>query len=459
MSGGVVSIECMFDRQVAVLESVLAEVAAAPLDAGSTEEVLDALARLESVVRRLQAVGLDLLRAVDGADGTAHRPRLRDALAQALNISGADAGSRIAAAAELAGDTPPLAHTGAALRAGLIGAEAVRIIRHTLAQLPASASAADREFFDVELATVAVGERPEVLRREAAKLLAGYDALRDDPITREHRRAARRGFTLGPQDADGMSRGRFCLDPEARAYLEALLAKAARPGMCNAADPIPVADGNPDPAAAAGDTRTTAQRNHDAVKTGWRMLLASGELGQHRGLPVTAIVTMSLQQLEAAAGVAVTGGGSSVPVEVALRMAAHAHHYLYIYDEHCGREIFLGRSQRLASPDQRIVLHAVDGGCSVPDCDQPAYHCEAHHLLEWNLGGTTDIDRLTLICQQNHKHAGEAENQWRARRRYDQLTLGRTVWYPPKSIDRHRKPRINTHHKPAKSPPNDPEAA
>jgi hypothetical protein len=449
----------MFDQQVAALESTLAELETAPAGDGSVDEVLDALASLESVARRLSVFGLDLLHSLDGADGTAHLPRLRDALANALYISGADAGSRIASAAELAGDAPALAHTGAALRAGLIGTEAVRIIRDTVAKLPDTASTADREFFDVELATVAVAQRPEVLRREAAKLLAGYDAVRNDPITRERVRAARCSFTLGPQDADGMSRGRFCLDPEARAYLEALLAKAARPGLCNPADPAPVADGEPDPVAAAGDTRTTAQRNHDAVKTSWRMLLASGDLGQHRGLPVTAIVTMTLQQLEAAAGVAVAGGGSTVPVEVALRMAAHAHHYLYIYDEHCGREIFLGRSQRLASADQRIVLHAVDGGCSVPGCDQPAYNCEAHHLLEWTLGGTTDIDRLTLLCKQNHKHAGEAENQWRARRRYDQLSLGRTVWYPPKSVDRQRKPRINTFHKPAKSPPADPEAA
>ena len=183
------------------------------------------------------------------------------------------------------------------------------------------------------------------------------------------------------------------------------------------------------------------------------MSLASGDWGKHRGLPVTTIVTMTLQQLESAAGVAVTGGYSTVPVEVALRMAAHSHHYLYIYDENCGREIFLGRSQRLASADQRVVLTAIDGGCSVPGCDQPPYNCQVHHVIEWRRGGTTDIDRLTLVCEQNHKHAGEAENQWRARRRYDDQTLGQTVWYPPTSVDPKRGPRVNRHHKPVKPPP------
>nr|WP_231988807.1 HNH endonuclease signature motif containing protein [Mycobacterium sp. 1274761.0] len=256
-----------------------------------------------------------------------------------------------------------------------------------------------------------------------------------------------------------MRRGRFCLDPEAGAYLEILLAKLARPGMCNADDPLPAVDGDPDPLAAAGDTRSTARRNHDALKAAMRALLASGELGLHRGLPVTAIITMTLDQLETASGLAVTGGGSTVPMEVAIAMAAHAHHYLYIYDENCGRPLFLGRSQRLASADQRIVLHAIDAGCTVPGCDQSAYYCEVHHLHDWALGGTTDIDRLTLTCQDGNQSAGPSDEQWQARRRYDEQTLGQTVWHPPKSVDPTRQPRTNWLHRRPKRPKPEPDAA
>jgi hypothetical protein len=256
-----------------------------------------------------------------------------------------------------------------------------------------------------------------------------------------------------------MRRGRFCLDPEAGSYLEILLAKLARPGMCNATDPLPAVDGEPDPFAAAGDARTTGQRNHDAVKAAMRALLASGELGQHRGLPVTAIVTMTLQDLEAGSGLALTGGGSTVPMEVAIRMAAHAHHYLYIYDDKCGRPLFLGRSRRLASADQRIVLHAVDGGCTMPGCDQPAYHCEVGHLLDWKIGGTTDIDRLTLNCQDANLNTGPNDYQWQARRRYDEQTLGQTLWYPPKTVDPTRQPQSNRYHRRPKRPPSEPDAA
>ncbi len=441
------------------LQAAAADLADLPWDEVPVGVADAVIAGVESVQRTLSMVGYDAIGRLRSDPLLGRGRRLRDHLANLLRISATEAGARIATAGDLAGAQPDLAETAAAAQYGLIGREHVRIIRDTIAELPDGASESDRARFDLELAGVAVAERPEVLRREAALLLAEYDSAKDDPIMRERSRAARRGFVLGPHDADGMRRGRFCLDPEAGAYLEILLAKLARPGMCNAADPIPAVDGEPDPFAAAGDLRTTAQRNHDAVKAAARALLASGDLGTHRGLPVTAIVTMTLQDLESSCGLALTGGGSTVPMEVAVAMAAHAHHYLYIYDEKCGRPLFLGRSQRLASADQRIVLHAIDGGCTVPGCDQSAYHCEAHHLIEWSVNGTTDIDRLTLTCQDGNQSAGPSDEQWQARRRYDEETLGQTLWYPPKSVDPNHQPKANWLHRRPKRPRPEPDAA
>ena len=445
--------------RVARLQAAAADLLELPWDAVPGDVTDEVIAGVESVQRTLSVVGYDAINRL-GSDAVAGRGRrLRDHLANLLHISATEAGARIATAADLSGEQAVLQETAAAARYGLVGVEHVRIIRDTIAKLPDTASESDRDRFDLELAGVAVAERPEVLRREAAMLLAEYDAAKDDPVTRERSRAARREFVIGPQDADGMRRGRFCLDPEAGAYCEILLAKLARPGMCNAADPIPAIDGDPDVFAAAGDTRTTAQRNHDAIKAAMRALLASGDLGTHRGLPVTAIVTMTLDQLESASGLALTGGGSTVPMEVAIRMAAHARHYLYIYDEKCGRPLFLGRSQRLASADQRIVLHAIDGGCTVPGCDQSAYNCEAHHLVEWSVNGKTDIDRLTLTCQDANQSAGPSDEQWQARRRYDEESLGQTLWYPPKSVDPSRQPKANWLHRRPKRPRPEPDAA
>jgi len=440
------------------LLSAVAELAELPWAEMPGEAVDSVLDTLETAQRRQQSIGFDAINRL-----RAERPgqvrRLRDQLATLLHLSATEAGARIATAADLTGEQPALPETSAAARHGLIGPEHLRIIRDTLAKLPDTATQAERARFDLELTGVAVAERPEVLRRDAALLLAQYDATHGDPVTRERSRKARREFVLGPQDADGMSRGRFSIDPETRAYLEILFAKLARPGMCNSVDPIPTVDGEPDPVAAAGDTRTTGQRQHDAMKAALRALLASGELGQHRGLPVTAIVTMTLEQLESASGLAFTGGGSTVPMETAIQMAAHSHHYLYIYDGKSGRPLFLGRSKRLATADQRIVLHTIDGGCTVPDCDQPPYNCEVHHLIEWSPDGTTDLDRLTLTCQDGNLSAGPTEDQWQARRRYDEETLGQTLWYPPKSIDPTRQPKTNRHHRRPNPPRPKPDAA
>ena len=77
-----------------------------------------------------------------------------------------------------------------------------------------------------------------------------------------------------------------------------MFAKLAAPGMCNPADDEPCTSGTPSQAAIQGDTRSAAQRHHDALLAAARALLASGELGQHNGLPTSIIVTTTLQELE-----------------------------------------------------------------------------------------------------------------------------------------------------------------
>lgn len=196
-------------------------------------------------------------------------------------------------------------------------------------------------------------------------------------------------------------------------------------------------------AAARRDRRSTGQRHHDAIKRLFRTALGAPRLGQHNGLRVTAIITMTLQQLETAAGNAITGGGAMIPMREAIRMASHAHHYLLIYNDH-GRPLHLGRTKRLASPDQRIVLYARDRGCTFPNCPRPGYHCQVHHTNEWADNGRTDIDLLTFACPEHHRLVGPGEHDWAttiapATSRYP----FRTIWHPPACIDPQRRGRIN----------------
>ena len=94
----------------------------------------------------------------------------------------------------------------------------------------------------------------------------------------------------------------------------------------------------------------------DALNAAARALLASGDLGQHNGLPASIIVTTTLKELEAAAGTGLTGGGTLLPMSDVIRLARHAHHYLAIFDN--GKALALYHTKRLASPGQRIVLYA-----------------------------------------------------------------------------------------------------
>ncbi len=99
-----------------------------------------------------------------------------------------------------------------------------------------------------------------------------------------------------------------------------MLAKLAAPGMCNPTDENPVVDGEAPEEAVRRDIRSQAQRNHDGLLAGLRGLLASGELGQHNGLPASIIATTTLQELQAAAGRGLTGGGTILPMSRLVRL-------------------------------------------------------------------------------------------------------------------------------------------
>jgi hypothetical protein len=67
-------------------------------------------------------------------------------------------------------------------------------------------------------------------------------------------------------------------------------------------------------------------------------------------------IKINEDDLESAAGKALTGGGSLLQMSDVVRLAPHAHHYLAIFDE--GKAIGRYHTKRLASPGQRIVLCA-----------------------------------------------------------------------------------------------------
>ena len=183
---------------------------------------------------------------------------------------------------------PQWSASAAGQRAGDVNTAHVAEIARFFKHLPCWVDESVRERAEADLAGLAAKHRPDELRLLADKLL---DCLNPDGDFTDEDRARRRGLTIGRQDPDGMSPISGWLNPEARASLDAVLAKWAAPAMCNPADESPVVDGQPSQAAIEQDPRSPAQRNHDALLAMCRSTLASGQLGSHRGLPVSIIVS------------------------------------------------------------------------------------------------------------------------------------------------------------------------
>lgn len=119
--------------------------------------------------------------------------------------------------------------------------------------------------------------------------------------------------------------------------IDAVFAKFAAPGMCNPDDQTPCVTGEPTEDVARRDLRSHRQRHRDALSAVVRSQLGNPELGTHRGLPVTVIISATLQDLQDKTGHGVTAGGTLLPMTDVIRMASHAYHYLTLFDGITGR--------------------------------------------------------------------------------------------------------------------------
>jgi Domain of unknown function (DUF222) len=378
----------------------------------------------------------------DPPNETAMVPALVNNLAARLRIPPREVKRRMKTAArirprrQLTGPplAPELAHAAAAVQAGRIGEDHLRVICRAIDVLPSCVSAVDRN--DVERSLVREATKNDV---EIVKAAARHidEIFNPDGDYDETDRARRRGLHLGAQGPDGMSRLSGFIDPETRAYVEAVTA-AVRPGRH-------LPDGT---IAETADDRSGAQRCHDGIKLGLKAGIASGGLGSHRGHPVTVIVRTTLAELNQAAHAvtnpdipmpspARTGGDTALPMRDVIRMGADGIHYLAVFDDHTERPLYLGRQKRVATADQRIICYARDGGCTRPNCLAPGYHSEVHHSPDWTHGGTTDADSLFFACAPDHKLVTDGHYQTTV------TDTGRLAW-----TDGTTPPDINHAHHP-----------
>ncbi|WP_280480894.1 HNH endonuclease signature motif containing protein [Nocardia cyriacigeorgica] len=561
------------------LHAAVADLLDEPLTPLSDAAVIAAMREVERCSRMLTMVRHRLLveaseRSLPARNGSKSLKRF---LMETLNLASADAGARVHQAHSVAtfhdmgGDPvePRLPHTAQALTAGDISADHARGIATVMNRVPCGATADDRAAAEEILTDFARTGSPDDIGKVGDKILAYLDP--DGHLTTDNDRARMRGIIIGRQRPDGMSPIRGEIDPVLRALLDPLLAKYARPGMCNpddpespsparrssgmddptragrrsgnsgparppvssddsstrsGAQPVPASsaladhagdsgrgaacahapvtgvggaggsghdavpaegaapvsgagiarasascrgplgggesrgaltDSTPEPPdtwidpialaeAAERDHRSAAQRNHDALKAILDSGIVAEHLGAHRGLPVSTILTISIDDIERSAGVATTATGGTVPLEDALTLAQRSQPWLAVFD-HTGLPLHLGRSKRLASAAQRLALIAALKGCSRPGCDAPASLSAVHHVLDYRKNGHTDIENLTLACDSCHALIHDGVGGWKTRVEGPRSPYaGRTAWIAPPHIDPEQKPRVNHRH-------------
>jgi hypothetical protein len=436
---------------VTALRAAYDAVAACDVALLDQPELVTALDDLETLVCQLPTMSHRLLARLQ-SEATPQQlgaKTWKEVLTVRWRISGTEANRRLTEAALLAprqsltGPTlpPQLPATAVAQEHGLINGEHVEVIRKAVDKLPSFIDTTTLEQFEVNLVRTATGVGPKELKDAADLTLFLLD--QDGPEPDDTERARKRGVTKHKQRDDAMVDLSATLTPEAWAVWEVIFAKYAAPGMCNPDDPEPCTSGTPSQAQIDNDHRTLAQRQHDAMVAVGRIALMSGELGRLNGLPVSVIIRTTVQDLESRAGVGTTGGGTVIPIRDVIRMAGHANHYLAVFDGATGSALDLFRSRRIASPAQRIMLIARDGGCTKPGCTIGAYGCQAHHVdTDWSNGGNTNVDELGLACGPDNRDV-DTNDGWTTRMN-DQHEV---EWIPPPRLDTGQT-RINHYHRP-----------
>lgn len=325
-------------------------------------------------------------------------------------------------------DRPWLAGVASAVRAGRMALAAADSIRSGLGE-PVGAATPERltEAVDILLAEVA-SWTPEQLAARARQLRDAIDI--EGVAAREEALRAKRYLHLTPQ-TDGMTRMSGLLDPESAAIVTAAYDAATSPRRGGPRFVDASARQRADEIVA--DTRSTEQIAVDTFVQLIALATAAdpGELLGVRRPPVTVLVTEGdLREQRGAARL--EGQSAAVSIATVQRQICEVGVTPVLFDDD-GRVLNLGRTQRPFSARQRTALAARDGGCRFPGCERPPSWCEAHHIVPWSRGGTTDVDVGILLCR--HHHLLLHNNGWQIARR-----RGGFDFIPPADVDASRTP-------------------
>ncbi len=333
----------------------------------------DAIVQLDTTIRRLEAVRLQVTRVhsrsmawkTDGARSPAqwHRDR--------RNLTGGQAAGQVDTARGLA-DLP---RTAAGLAAGTVS--------------PAQAAAAARTRQELtddqlgELDALVAETAPATTDRQLRDAVTDFThRLAPDTVAEQERQAfARRGVRLGRTRDGGWS-----IDGR----LDVLGGEALATALSTLTTPR-----------GENDDRTADQRRADALVELADRAHRAGDLPAEGGLRPHVAVTADLATLERRAGAPTARLDHAGPVsgQTARQIACDAGVHRVVTGG-ASEVLDVGRATRTVSRAQRRALITRDGGCV--GCNAPPGWTEAHHIRHWADGGPTDLDNLALLCRSCH---------------------------------------------------------
>jgi hypothetical protein len=392
------------------------------------DQLLAHIDQVEVVGRLVDALRVDAATEVDARSGRErgdaslsrrHSCPTGAALVEIVTrVSASEAGRRIRVGRALAprfsitGEVLPaeFALVGEALISGVIGMDAAAVvIRH----LGAASRAADPERLlaaEQNLVDEARHHTADYVAIQARAWCAALDPDGAEP--REEELRQKRRFVLG-REVNGLSPFHGFADPINAALLRAAIAERTAPTrtprFVDVNDPAVTVD---DQTGLPTDDRSREQRAFDVVFG----LLTAGIRADNSivgSLHGTATVTAVIRAEDLARGTGVAWIDdvlSPISTPTTQELICDGGIALQI-ESSKGAILWEGRTQRLFTPPQRRALAARDGGCIWPSCTAPPSWCHAHHVLEWENGGNTDVDNGALLCSFHHHLLHSSEYQ------------------------------------------------
>ncbi len=319
---------------------------------------------------RLAALKAETVAEVTRRRGAGHAADvLRDSLRQSRGRAKQDV--------QLAQQLGRAPDTADALRSGSITPKQAKMIAEAVEQAPSGDSDGEAGLLD------AAGRESE---DQFARTVRDYmnEQTRDDLGERRKRQREQRYLNI-KQEPDGMFSLLGRLDPVTGSRIEtALTATANR--LFHSED--------------AKSRLSSSQRMADALE---QLVTNTGGAGKSAGKAqgVDLLVVADYDTIAGQLCDARLADGTPLSVEELLGLACDARILPAVFKGK-SEPLWLGRGKRHASSRQRAVLAVRDKGCV--GCGASANWCQAHHIVHWEHGGTTDLDNLCLLCSYCHHH-------------------------------------------------------